>query len=436
MNDKHEFLFTDILQKGLGRAFDYVKQYLEDRDRLRKDLLNACLNNLAYDAQSESSRAKYLFELINLTGDIDFYRGKIFEALLVSEDRWDIHWDIKQLYDLVLIWAKKDDIRAREIIYQTFRKQKNNTSWLGGEQIIELDGIEGLLNVAEIFGENLLQDNELWEDDWLIVQARELYGTDEVNSALEESAVNNIKVKAYLDAVKTHEAKNKVNRGERGKKNKNIPLDRILELIESSRNSWYILYKFGTCASDRDIEMIFDRLLKETRKKQLRNYLWIFKARPLPRLDNRLFDLAISEDEEIQYCAIAAINGNKNDTIRELAINLIKQPEAITNGILALFIDNYQIGDYQVIESALEQSQDMEFRHRAGMDLINIIKTQKNPELINCSFWIYENTPCAHCRESILEILIDSKQITSDILQECKYDSSPDIRTLAQSFKP
>ena len=69
------------------------------------------------------------------------------------------------------------------------------------------------------------------------------------------------------------------------------------------------------------------------------------------------------------------------------------------------------------------------------MDLIKIIKAQKNPELINCSFWIYENTPCAHCRKSILEILMDSKQITLDIVDECLYDSSCDIRALAKAYK-
>ena len=37
--------FPDILQKGLGRAFEYIKQHNGDRDRkqIRKDLLNACI---------------------------------------------------------------------------------------------------------------------------------------------------------------------------------------------------------------------------------------------------------------------------------------------------------------------------------------------------------------------------------------------------------
>ncbi|MEM7591251.1 MAG: hypothetical protein AAF383_06995 [Cyanobacteria bacterium P01_A01_bin.83] len=80
----NSFAFSDILQKGLGRTFDYVKN--QNRLKIREDLLNACLHNLAYDPQCESSRAEWLFELICLTGDSDYYREKIFQAFSPTED--------------------------------------------------------------------------------------------------------------------------------------------------------------------------------------------------------------------------------------------------------------------------------------------------------------------------------------------------------------
>ena len=424
-------LFADSIQKGLGRAFEYLKKYQGDREFIRKHLLNACLHNLAYDPQCEASKANYLFELINLTGDSYFYREKILLSLPTSE----YFWDTQQLYELALCWAKQGDREARELIYQTFRKQDDNESWLGGDRIIELDGINGLLAVAEIFGHKLLQDSELWEDDYLISKAQNLYGVEEVNSAIERAAVDNKAIKAYLDAVKAHELEIKSYRSQNPKNRyENIKLDDILQKIESPRGHWYLLNKFGINASDRDIEILFDRLLQETRKEQLRKYLWVFKNRQLPRIDNRLLDLARSEDDDIQFCAIRALANNKNDAIRSLAIDLIQNTQAIGNKLFSLFFANYQKGDAQILESALKQSPDLDYRHAAGMDLMKIIKLQKDPELINCSFWIYENTPCAHCRESILEILIESQQITTDILQECLLDSSEDIRTMAKTY--
>lgn len=65
---------------------------------------------------------------------------------------------------------------------------------------------------------------------------------------------------------------------------------------------------------------------------------------------------------------------------------------------------------------------------------MKIIKAQKNPELINCAFWIYEHTPCAHCRLSILEIFIECERVTQNILEECLYDCSTDIRALAKAY--
>lgn len=59
--------FADSLQKGLGRAFDYIVKNKNHKEELRFDLLNACIHNLVYDSQSEESRADWLYELIHET---------------------------------------------------------------------------------------------------------------------------------------------------------------------------------------------------------------------------------------------------------------------------------------------------------------------------------------------------------------------------------
>ena len=213
-------------------------------------------------------------------------------------------------------------------------------------------------------------------------------------------------------------------------KNKKFELDYILQKIEK-KDAFFIYRKFGTNATDDEIEQVFYLLLKETRKKQLCRYLWIFKNRTFPRLDSRLFDLAASNDEKIQYFAIAALANNKSNSIRNVAVELIQQqPKSVENGVLSLFINNYRLGDFKIIESVLTSSQDIDFRHYAAIDLIKIINAQNAPELINCALWVYEYTPCSHCRHEIIKILIDTQQATTDILEECLHDCCPDIRAL------
>ncbi|GAB4528107.1 MAG: hypothetical protein Tsb0014_09250 [Pleurocapsa sp.] len=429
--NKNAFLFTDILQKGLGRAFDYIAQHKHNKEKIRQDLLSACLHNVAYDPQCESTRAEWLFELINLTNDIEFYRKNIFQALPIAQE----FWDINQLYDLVSIWAKQGCLEAKKIIYQTFKQQEFNESWLGGEHIIAIEGIQGLLAVAEIVGARLIEDNELWEDDYLITQASAIFDKNLVIESIEKEAVNNSKVKAYLDSVKTYQ-ENTLKQKEDRKKSKNntIDINTIIEKIEQKKYRGYVLSRFGRDATKQEIDRVFEKLLSETRKEQLIRYLHVFRYRKLPKLDIRLFDLAKSDDEEIQLPAIAALAVNKDDSLHNLAINLIKQqPKSINNRVLKLLINNYQSDDFKIIESILNKSHDIDLRHEIGMDLIDIIDKQKTAELINCSLWVYENTPCSYCRQEILKILIESKQVSQNILEECLHDCSPAIRAISKS---
>lgn len=80
---------------------------------------------------------------------------------------------------------------------------------------------------------------------------------------------------------------------------------------------------FGSCASDEEIEHLFSRLLAETRREQLIRYLWIFRRRTLPKLDRRLFDLAETDDEDLQDAAIAAIANTRDMSVHDLAIQLL-----------------------------------------------------------------------------------------------------------------
>ena len=417
----------DCLQKGLGRTFDYINQ--NRKEDIRQDLLNACLHHLAYDPQSEGSRADWLFELINLTNDTEFYRQRIIEALPYATD----FWDIKQLYDLITIWAKQGDIEAKQIIYETFAKQNFDESWLGGEHIIAIDGIAGLLYVAKSVGKRLLKDEELWEDDWLISQASERFGKETITKALEKESLCDRNISAYLDAVKIYRTNVSNNSKQKSQTNKKIiDLDTVLNSIDTIKHYRYLLKNFGKYAEDEEIERVFQQLIKERRREHLIRYSWIFRWRKLPRLDKRLLELARIDDIELQWLAIAVLAKNKDGSIRNLAIALLQNITTSYNGELKLLINNYWIGDFKIIESLLNSSFDINTKHDVCWDLIDIIKNQKTLELIACSLWVYENTPCSSCREKIFKILIDLKQAPKWILVESLKDCSQNIRELAK----
>lgn len=427
MNRDKNLLFVDNLQKGLGRTFNCINR--NEKEEIKHDLLNACLHHLAYDPQCEGSRADWLFELITLTDDIEFYRQNIFQALPNTTN----FWDVEQLYDLIAIWANKGCEEARGLIYENFAKQEFDESWLGGTNIIAIDGITGLLYVAEIVGKRLLKDDDLWEDDWLISVASERLGKEIVRETLEKQSLSNPNIKAYLDAVKNHHNNLAFNKKIRSKTKRNIiALDTVLERIDTIKHYKALLKKFGKYAEEEEIERVFQQLIKETRREQLIRYLWIFRKRKLPRLDNRILELAKTNDEELQLAAIAVLANNKDDSIRDLAIELLQKQTTSYNKVLELLINNYQPGDFKIIESILNTSSDDDFKHDLCWKLIEIANTQKTTELTAYYLWVYENTPCSSCRKRILKILIELKQAPKHILTECLKDCSSEIKELAK----
>lgn len=263
-----------------------------------------------------------MLELVELTNNEVLYHQRILEAL---PDVTDV-WDAQQLLELAAALARRGFPQARRAIYDKFELQQFNESWLGGCQIIELDGIEGLLRVAEVIGARLLKDLEYWEDDYLVSEAGDRFGFETVMASLEEQASASANVRAYKESVMKDRSLRADKHGLTNRTNRQAcpTIKHILSKIEAASGSVFSPYSFfGSCASNEEIEHLFSRLLAETRREQLIRYLWIFRRRALPLLNRPLFDLAETNDEELQDAAIAAIANTEDMAVRDLAIRLL-----------------------------------------------------------------------------------------------------------------
>ena len=108
--------FERLLHIGLGRAILFAQTH--DLAPYSDRILHACLHNIAYDPQCEGSRARYMFDIIHLTDQVQFYREHILAALARSEPSGD--WDSYQLFDFARLFAQSGDTVARQLIYDTF----------------------------------------------------------------------------------------------------------------------------------------------------------------------------------------------------------------------------------------------------------------------------------------------------------------------------
>ena len=154
--------FKDTIERGTGRAMLLRKAY--PQEDFFAAILNASIHNCAYDAQCESSRAEYLNEIISLSPQSDCLRKTILAELIALSGG---HWDLHQLFALAKAFFLAGDAGARGVLYAAFQALgERQMEFVGTETLIELDGLSGLLFIAEVKGKRLLENPDYWEDDW------------------------------------------------------------------------------------------------------------------------------------------------------------------------------------------------------------------------------------------------------------------------------
>jgi hypothetical protein len=422
--------FSNALEKGLGRVYLYVEQYGDEL--IRDQLLHACLINQSYDSQCEDSRAEWLMSLISLSKNGNFYIPKIIAALYASSEFWDVY----QLNELCQLIAQHGNESAKLAIYEKFDMQEFNASYMGGAEIIQMDGLEGLLHVAKVIGKRLTEENDYWEDDQLYCKTCERFGKEATDEFLVKHAKENPFVMAYLDELKKIEerCKPRDSRSHTERFRDENPIDLIIEGVNNAKGKYPGNYmSFGKYATTDEIERIFSLLTSETNKEKLIRYLWIFRRRELPRLPLPIAELALSSDPEIQDAAISALGNLSEPSVREIAISLCSnEDKEIALKAIELFVNNYQEGDSKYIDPLLNTVWDKDILHGACMDSIELFKKHPLEELVNSMLWVYENTPCTHCRNRAISLLIEKGWLPEIELNECLYDCVKDTRELAK----
>jgi len=421
--------FKKAFRLGLGRAYLHVREHGDDG--LQDIILRHCLKNPCYDPQGEGSRATWLMSVIDLCSEPSYYTDKIIKELERAEgDR-----DLLQLYDLCLIIAERGNKQARNAIYDRFDKQEFNEAWLGGDQIIRLDGIDGLTHVARILGQRMLDDSEYW-DGMTYKHACEIFGKEKTDKYLGELSQKDKAVAAYLkdslDIYKAWDSPKDINTAEtlRKRTRKEIPFEVIQSDIEKAHKHKSRCLRFGRYATNEEIKILYKKMLNEERPEQLVLYLWLFRKRELPALDDKLFDLCCSENEDVYSSAITALSQSTHKRVRDFAIRKINSDEAFSLEIIELFINNYENGDAVYIERALFQDGDKEKVFSLSYDILNVFEENPEQEMLKCILWVYENTPCAHCRCRAVTLLTDQDILPEHIRNECLHDCCEEIKSL------
>lgn len=414
--------FFNSLKRGTGEAYLLVKD--NPKIDFSNYIIKGALNIYAYDGQSEGNRAKYIFDIISISKQKDKTRQAILHGLANEQQHT---WNLTHLFALAKLFAKEDDIEVKQAMYDRFLNPSIEYSdWVGAYEILELDGLNGLIYVAEKFGKYIEQNPDDVQDDWIIKHFQDENKNLKVFEELKKKAKTNQFIRIYLENIKRTKASQKTH------KTKPTKYKDILDEVLNSKPHFSYFRKRNL--TNDEVNLIAMRLIDETDKSNIERLLDIFDFYKFPFDSKLILDFAkkkaTSKNRIVEF-AIYALKHLKGKDIRNFALDKI---QAAKNPIdyLEILVSNYQSGDFKILsEIANRTNNEDKIEQLAGI-YSDIYKKNKTKECKEPLEILYNKMNCAIHRKGIVEILIENKVISDKIKQEIKFDCDLETRKLAE----
>lgn len=419
------------LAKGLGRALQSARAAGKLVDE--EPVLDACVHNRAFDPQLEGSRVSWLIEILTAADAIDRLQAPILRALRNSMDVWDLC----QLCDFAEYFAGRGVEEAKAELYRVLDHGGDlQAPWLAQEQIIRLEGLDGLLRIAERRGAAIRRGEDEWDLLQLVRDAERHHPPESVAAALASAESASPDIREFI--ARLEDERREVERAKRpgslttAERMREVTLEQVLEVVagRSSALAAGQLQAWGRFAPKESLRFAASRMFAEQAADRLVRYLRIFSRTPLPDFDERLIELTTHEHGDVCEWATKALAGNRNPVVRAFALKRLESGLS-DGGTIALFKCNYEPGDHHLLESAVAPAGDPADMHDLCWALLDVFSENAVPDGAGLMAFAYEHTPCSTCRERAVARLLTFGRAPPAMIEECRFDSNEDIRELA-----
>ena len=411
--------FRQYMLKGRGCCIQAVRR---DPERYRSEVLWACRNEIAFDAQCEGSRAWYVYQMIDCYED----KSPFLNTLIAALDRarsgggWKMQYLGEVLVHFMLDGNKEAEAalwRKYEQLYAILRSKKRQPRRYFAERddfaalCVDLgERREAMVRIAEDIG-RLYREYSFyngWYFDWLYAQN----GT-RILKTLEKQAEISENIAAYLQESKRVEEEELQNRNNR-KPSPVVVGSRLKQAAREEQLEYMELY------------------LREQEPEGRTQALRVFTRCSYPGdLAPVVADMD-SEDPHLRLVARLVLENLECPQARQLALdNLESDPETW----FPMVVRNYSGEDEAFVTSYVKNTPtDRECNtpwHGLHLDVLKMLDHGKKApaELL---MHIYETSYCPNCRHEALEQMGRRRMLTEEILKECLYDSYADVRTYAK----
>jgi hypothetical protein len=419
--DKNQF--QELLWMGMGRAITYARE--NNVQQFRDVILDACLHCRAVDPISEGTRADYMFGLVNLLPNRQFYCDEVLNALPGSgDDR-----DAEQRFRFAACMAFKRDERAKQIMYESFEPGPRWGEGIG-INFVQMDGRKGLVFAAAKIGELMISKSLEVETGWLWSSALEICGEKKAELALRRAAAEDPRVEAYrLSVVKGRSGK------DTWEEIKALGYEQLKPRLAGLRG--FRLTGWGRRASDEDVEQAARGLLASQTPTEQLQHLRIFADRSFPLEPSSVVEITLSGQKDLAHAGAVALAQISHPSVRDLAFRLAETRGPGWDHAIGMLDRNWQPGDHEVALGWFESEHDHDVRHRMQMDLRQFWEHHPEPPTeVRMLLSLYEHGPCSFCRRYVIERLIDLHSLPAPVRAECAYDANEDVRDLAAMESP
>lgn len=419
--------FFNSLKLGTGKAFLILKDNptIDFSDLIIK----GAITNYSYDNQSEGSRANYIFRFIQKSKQKD----KIVKAVLtkLQSEKKD-YWGLDQMCDLAVKFYKIGYLEAKTALYNRFEKNNlEDYEFCGQDQLMEIDGTNGILKVAEIVGKTLFENPDDYEGSWRIDYYQKRHKAIDIYEQLKIASTKNKYIKAYYNSI----LKNKWTLPRR-RKIKKWSYELVKEKIDQD--------KFRVLSEERanelsvdEVKRLADEFIASKDKVKQEQYLRFFSYRKFPYGYEPILKIAKGKNPKNSRMVEFAAEALKHFSAPEIRQLAVKKLNADKNpcDYLNLLVSNYKNGDYKLLTEIANRSDDYDFIHSIVFGFIEIYEANATKECKEPLEIIYNKMNCGLHRKDIVKILLDNNVLSNEIFVELEFDSEDRIRKLYRQKK-
>ena len=413
--------FAAALRTGHGRARQQIDTH--GSAGLNDLIVQSCLTCLTYDPQCEAERAPWVLSIVE-RAKLETQVVQAIEAAAqkpVPEDHR--HLDHRSAILKELAAAGSDP--ARQLLYSSLVRLPHTSDVVGAEQIVALDGVDGLIRVARQLGRWLQADPEFWVDDGLMAQFDASTQGERSLAALEREAKVDAGVASYLASVRKICERRSVSPS-RVDATSCSGAGIVAHVHKNPTDPCHWFRRWGAQAGPDERETVFAALLASDDPEHAKRFFRCFSKTGVPRFDGRLLRWIDHPDPGVRWAAVKALAPIKHVELRQAAMRLMVDGD-MANGI-ALLVHNFEGGDFAVCAEHLKPLDDPDEAHPLGMALLDLCEAHPGADALDCLLYVYEFSPCSTCRRRAVKALTHTHTVPAWVLAESAFDADPETQ--------